>query len=176
MKRINKEAVNQVCMFLKLLWEQTSNQESIISMQSMAMKLEVPYARNITHILREKGIVEARVTNGKGKVYSYKWISTTEPNINMAKAILIECRNLSLKYSTVSLPSQAILNQATMAEAEYEAKIWPSDYKISGTIQQLAEKHPNECSWRHIVIMARRNKADNHIFNIESYNGITMVY
>jgi len=87
---MSKDVIDNLCIFLKLLYEQTKDKAVPIKIYEMANKYKLPYYTAISTVLISKGIIAKIGSNRLG--FTYMWITTTEPNKHMAEAVLNECR------------------------------------------------------------------------------------
>lgn len=114
-----KENTIVLCIFLKLLWETTKDSPQKLSMHNLMIGLKIPHGDELLPILQQKGIIRKAYINNsyKGVVTcacTYQWISKTEPNIEMAKALL---RLVHVKRI-----------------ADKHKQLWPLDFKRVGTL------------------------------------------
>jgi len=87
-----KENTISLCVFLKLLWEQTRDNPKKLSMHELMKGLKIPHGDELLPILQEKGILHKEYLIKSANVIAsgckYQWISKTEPNTKMAEALL----------------------------------------------------------------------------------------
>jgi hypothetical protein len=88
---MSKETIDNLCIFLKLLYEQTKDKAVPVAISKIAMQFNLPYYSNLSSVLVSKGIIDKQGSNRLG--FTWMWTSHTEPNRIMAEAILKECRN-----------------------------------------------------------------------------------
>lgn len=86
-RRINN--INNLCIFLKLLWEQTHNNPEGIRLESLANDYKIANHRSLIPLMQEKGII--RKIRSKGAEHRnlcyWQWISKTEPNVIMSTTL-----------------------------------------------------------------------------------------
>ena len=89
-----EENIQKLAMYLRILYETFKDSYVEMSLAKDATDCAIPYATTLSSILTKKGILSAKHINGNRRnSLSYKWISKTEPNLVMAKAIINECRS-----------------------------------------------------------------------------------
>lgn len=91
---MSKEIEN-LCIFLKLLWEQLSVDYKEFNMSHMLREYRIIYASTMVTALQQAGILEYR--RGKQGKSLWKWINPVQPNDKMAKALIESARNLVTK-------------------------------------------------------------------------------
>jgi hypothetical protein len=104
------------------LWIKNKQDFVYLEMSKFASQYNMPYWTVIPKIMREKGIIQIskKLENGG---YAYKWISTTEPNIHMATALLKEAKKSSQMYnSTYHKNKISIETEETIAYAPIKEK------------------------------------------------------
>jgi hypothetical protein len=95
---MNHEHVDSLCVFLKLLYEETKDKTKVLSLQKLSSEYKLPYARSISKVLVTKGILTVSVDKEYNK-RSYLWSTSTEPNRKMAEAIIIASRVQTTHYN-----------------------------------------------------------------------------
>jgi hypothetical protein len=90
------EAIEKLCIFLKLLWEDTRFEPKPMNIHAMLHDLSIPYTSSIISIMRSKCIIERSHISGQlsannKPIYNWQWVSTTEPNRIMADTLLTLC-------------------------------------------------------------------------------------
>jgi hypothetical protein len=97
-----EQSARTLATYLRLLFETTNKGYIRIGISTEAYDLEVPYSHLLTKVLVEKGILDRKQLTGmRGNAVAYKWISTTEPSVPMAKAVIAECLKKLHKPSSV---------------------------------------------------------------------------
>jgi len=92
-KRMKKREIDTrlLATFLKSIKETTKGPNGCnMSIASEAKEAGIKYAPQLASVMIEKGIVERKEQYRRPP--KYIWLTTTEPNLIMAKAILDECR------------------------------------------------------------------------------------
>lgn len=83
---VNQEE-KKLCEFLKDLYIATKDVPRIISFNETAKGYEIAHNQYLRKIMLSKGIIRTKRVQQR---WEYKWISTTEPNIEMCRALRIE--------------------------------------------------------------------------------------
>jgi predicted transcriptional regulator len=94
-KHSESEKEDTLRLFLKLLWE-TTQTPTVIQLQKTMRDLHVANESRVLTILLQKGIIKRThlKMQSVGNRSTYHWVSKTEPNIKMVKAILNEINNM----------------------------------------------------------------------------------
>jgi hypothetical protein len=118
-KNTKSEKIKNLCIFLKLVWETTKNEYSIFGLSSQARDLNIAYYNNLPKVLKDKGILDAKEMQGTGtgRHVGYKWVSNTEPNIHMAKAIMDAMSDIHCSYKNKNSNAD-IANEIAVIEPE----------------------------------------------------------
>lgn len=122
----NEPRLQNIALFCKelrdYLWGNNKYNFVPLEMSKFALQYDMPYWTVIPKIMKEKGIIKVskKLKNGG---YAYMWISTTDPNINMATALLKEAKESSQRYnSTYHKNKISIETEETIAYAPIKEK------------------------------------------------------
>lgn len=139
---MSKQHIDSLCIFLKLLYEETKDEPKLFPLQILAKEYKLPYASSVSTVLIEKGIVIR--TNAKDHKSMYKWSTTTEPNKKMAEAVISNCKIKALGYMQHSLNREA--TPSTVKPLDYAKRDLELVKKITHTQSPLGiiQKHVNE--------------------------------
>jgi hypothetical protein len=112
-------------------------------------------------VLQQVGIIEKRPKK------QWIWVSTTEPNIHMAEALIKAC---STKVNKLK-DNKPFSKEQTLPENELRTIHNPEKSHISGTIKNLEGFVKDEI----LDIMISRNQP-NHIFNIKQEGKFILIW
>jgi hypothetical protein len=150
--RLTATQLENISIFLKLLYETTKDSPKILSITQDAKAMNVPYYANIGVILRAKGIIKQK-PNGDYK-HLIQWASTTEPNNHMRDAIVEELRlyskvthqkrvNNAEQFSTATL-APVINDTAPIVALKGEERIDKCKELLGRMVSGTIKNSPNE--------------------------------
>jgi hypothetical protein len=126
-KLITNDQIRALATFLKVIQDTTTG-GCIVNMAKEAKEGGIPYSSNIGPIMVRKGILKREQDPDNGRQSVYHWISTTDANLHMAKAIIKEARETTVKGRLVNNREETNTKQGKDLNGLFKVLISDGEY------------------------------------------------
>ena len=142
MRTIREHTIKNVAMYLKEIYNNCKQCKNVFSVDELAKKYNINKA--LPPLLQEVGIIAKTGGKGRGVKTSWEWVTKVEPNLKMAKEILI-------KYNEIQAIRIFVNKQISKLKKESEESIRLLSTELEELTEKVDEKMELELSESKII-------------------------